>query len=492
MYFHLLCILHPHLSCTQRTHTHAFNRCVECIVWSLFTSIILFIHSTCVCVSNYYLSALPLSIIHKQKFHTQEIIQKQTKTEPTRSQEAIRSTIGHPVDVDNNGDQCDVSLDDDSMEIVVVSDTVRQRRSRTPLQSPPSPPQQSSSTARTVTDLPAHNYDTNAKPKQIAMPDLLPKTFHLAETCALFSQIDNAQNSLAPSPTKLTTPPPPPQRSSSLKTMRKSVDHDYENVSEKVSVVEIRAVNLTAPTRAISTYHTRESLQCHNIGQRMNTCSILESIDYIEPSQVETVHIVDVSSEPSDSETRSSTPNPTNRTKQNNQRESLSDDDDDDDDDQSDANEYETGEPAMAGPQPKNSNRGKMQILRQQISCEGNRKSLQKDRDLLKDSEIECVTERRPQLKPSPPPKLQKPQRIKLTPTLKEILSTTPTDCDQSAADKFEEPLVFSDDDDDDVNGDTVDDDSVQFNRDTVFFFQIEFNDTQPTNKQKPQTNPNI
>lgn len=351
------------------------------------------------------------------------------------------------------------------MEIVIVSDTVRQRRSRTPL---PSTPMQSSTitTEGIASELPAQSTaHPKPKPKPLRMPDLLPKTFHLAETSALFSQVDKAQNLLAQSPslTPSPTPPPPPQRKSSLTSMRRLSEHDYEN-EQKVSVVEIRESNLTTPKRPINTYHTRESLQSHNVGQIMNTCSILESVDYIEPCSVETVHIVDVTSEPSDSETQSSTPN---RTGRNNQRESSSDDDDDDD--ESDANEYETGEPAIAVALPKSASMDKMRILRQQISCDESRKSLQKDRDLLKDSEIEESAQ--PKLSPS-----EKTQHLKITTALNEILRSKSKDSDRGT-DSFDEPLIFSDDDDDE---DAVDDANacrqnkqtadLQFNRDTVFF----------------------
>lgn len=417
-----------------------------------------------------------LSLIKKQIVLAKKK-SNQTKNQKTqnRSQEAIRSKIGHPVNGINNGNQCDSAAADDSMEIVIVSDTVRQRRPRTPLQSPPLTPMHSSAntadTACTATELPIHCNDTKDTATQRTLPDLLPKTFHLAETCALFSQVDNAPNLLAQSSPKLTTPPPPPERRSSL--LRRNSEHDYANV-QKVSVVEIRAANLTTPKRAISTYHTRETLQSHNIGQVMNMCSILESIDYIEPCQVETVHIVDVTSEPSDSETCGSTPSRIKRTKQNSQRKSSSDDDDDDEnDDQSDANEYETGEP-----KPKSARADRMKILRQ-MSYERDGRALPQDRDLLKDSEIEIVPERRSESM------ADKPHRIKLTPTLKEILSATSRDYDRNAAtaDAYDEPLVFSDDDDDDA--DTVDRVCCynkpigdQVNRDTVFFLQIELNET--------------
>lgn len=413
-------------------------------------------------MSNLYLSAL--SVCHTLSFQQQKSnantrrtksnqnTQKNQTKNPNRSQEAIRSNIGHPVD-SISGDR-EVKNGDDSMEIVVVSDTVRQRRSRTPL--PQTPMQSSATESTTASELPAPPSTSTAstkpklKPKPFILPDLLPKTFHLAESSALFSQVDNdAQNflalkspSLTPSPTR--TPPAPPQRKSSLRRMAEQ--NDYENV-QKVSVVEIRESNLTTPKKAINTFHTRESLQRQNLGQVMNTCSILESVDFIEPCNVETVHIVDVTSEPSDSETPSSTPKQSKRAGLNNQREASSDSDDEGgDSDESDAKEYETGEEPIIGPLPETVSTDKMRILRRGISWDESRKPLKKDRDLLRD----CETQ---------------PHR-KLVAGLKEILSVRSGDFDREAQ-SFDEPLVFSEDDDDDEV------DEPQANRDTVFFHSV-------------------
>lgn len=425
-------------------------------------------------MSNFYLSALSVlhSIIYKNAKHKQilyarnQIKTQKTKTKTNRSQEAIRTSIGHPVDSSGcDGDKAkndDDNLNDDSMEIVVVSDTVRQRRSRTPL---PLTPTQSSTTTTTASELSDAPDGTKPKPKlkpkPLTMPDLLPKTFHLAESSALFSQVDNdAQILLAqksPSLTPTQTPPAPPERRSSLRRM---AENDYENV-QKVSVVEIRESNLTTPKRAINTYHTQESLQRQNLGQMLNTCSILESVDYIEPCSVETVHIVDVTSEPSDSETPSSTPKQMKRTGRSNQRKSSSDSDDEDDDNESDTNEYETGEPPIVVSLPENVSTDKMRILRRQISWDESRRALKKDRDLLKDSEIKVI----------PESTSDKPHR-KIIAGLKEILNArSGADSFDREPDSFDEPLVFSEDDDDDDGDDEVDE--PQINRDTVFFIAL-------------------
>lgn len=276
------------------------------------------------------------------------------------------------------------------MEIVIVSDTVRQRRSRTP----------SSSVQTSQSDSETKDVKSNV------MPDLLPKTFHLAESSVLFSQVDNLQNVLA----------------------RKDSNDSNES---KFAIVEIRETNLIAPKRA--TYKMHESLQSQNVGQILNTCSILESVNYLEPSCVETVNIIDATSEPSDTETPCSTPNLDDRS------DCKLSSEDDDDDDESDECDYETDT---------------MKIINKRMSVK-KRDVLENNRDLPKQSEeIDSIV-----------PK--KPQRKKLTPTLKEILSASSDRDSFYGADKevFDEPLTFSDDDDNNhLDGQSTE----KFNRDTV------------------------
>lgn len=306
---------------------------------------------------------------------------------PNRSQEAIKSRL--EVSSYNISDK-------DDMEIVIVSDTVRQRRSRTPSSSSTTLPNDSPNTKE-------------SKANAVSMPDVLPQTFHLAEKSTLFSQANNMHHFLA--------------RKQSI-----------EGCEQKVSVVEVREASLSTPKRVINTYQMNDRFENQNVGQVLNMCSILESVSYLKPSCVETVHIIDATSEPSDTETRCSTPNFDDR--------KLSSSDD------GESDEYETGEPAS------HSNNGTMQILKRQISFDENRQSLLKDRDFLKDSEQNDV-----------PPKLH---RKRLTPTLKDILSMT-MDRDSFYSDDKEaddEPLIFSDDDDyNRVDGQPTE---LRFNRHTV------------------------
>lgn len=339
-----------------------------------------------------FLSCFVWSTIHSMSINTcanksEAKAKKNTQTKnmiPNLSQEAITSRLAVPAD-------------DDNMEIVVVSDTVRQRRSRTP----------------SSTSLP-HTENVITDTKANVMPDLLPKTFHLAESSSLFSQIDNAPNVLA----------------------QKSSD---ESDAAKFSVVEIRESNISPLKRVVNTYKRSE-----NVEQISNTCSILEAVSYLEPSRVETVHIIDATSEPSDSETTCSTPNLDDRDVD----KMFSDDDE--------SGEYETGERGMGSIEPM------MRVTTARISFKENKARMQKDRDLLRDSDeidVKCKI----------PPK---PQRKKLTPTLKEILSAASDRDSFYSADKevFDEPLTFSDDDDHHIDGQLID----KFNRHTVYIKTLE------------------
>lgn len=294
---------------------------------------------------------------------------------------------------------------DDDTEIVVVSDTVRQRRSRTPSQN--------------------ENVTTDSKAKSIIMPDLLPRTFHLAETSALFSQINEPK---------------------SLLTSKDEADGEA-----KFSVVEIRETNLTTPKKVVSTFN----IQNQNIGQSLNTCSILESVSYLAPSCVETVHIIDVTSDPSDTDTCCSTPNLDERPEIR-----VSSDDDDD----GESEEYETGEP---GPELSPT----IKVFTTQISLEEDKKPMQKERDLLKDSEQSKV-----------PPK---PKRKKLTPTLQEILTSDRDSFYGADKELYDEPLIFSDDDENQRSrGQSTD----FFNRDTVLIKKT-LTQTNQTKQKFPNSN---
>lgn len=191
--------------------------------------------------------------------------------------------------------------DDNDMEIVVVSDTVRHRRSRTPqsLSQPTIPIPTNDHEIGPVTAITSNN-----------MPDLLPKTFHLAESSSLFSQISDDSS-----------------RTTS-ECMRSTSDTENNvNREQAVSMVEIRETNLSTPKIAINTYNDginrsqlttstigndrdcMELLHSPKVGEIVNAINIFESADYFDPECVETVHIIDATSETSDTDTGCSTPN---------------------------------------------------------------------------------------------------------------------------------------------------------------------------------------
>lgn len=266
----------------------------------------------------------------------------------------------------------------DGMEIVVVSDTVRQRRSRTP---------QSSSAPTTPTAI--QN-----------LPDLLPKTFCLAETSSLFSRIND------PSPIGAIT------------------DATANADGQQFSVVEIRESNLMSLSKAINTTvgdgaSDDRPIRAPRMGAIVNSVNVLESADYFEPECVETVNIIDLTSETSDTETCCSTPTLDERPYSSEMVSNV-------DDSSDESAEYETGEFLSDN----------LTVATRKVSFGGHGMPFGKDRDILKDSENEIPV---------------KPARKRLTPTLKEILSGgTERNCftapDRGAC---EEPLIFSDDEDD-------------------------------------------
>lgn len=134
--------------------------------------------------------------------------------------------------------------DDDDMEIVVVSDTVRQRRSRTPISAIPS--------------------DANRE-SNVVMPDLLPKMLQLSEISS-FSDASVGE------------------------MQSREVD------AGECSMVEITEHNLS--TKILIKNISFED-------PKVDTISVFESCLVFEPEQVETVLIIDASS---DTDTASSTP----------------------------------------------------------------------------------------------------------------------------------------------------------------------------------------
>lgn len=254
------------------------------------------------------------------------------------------------------------------MEIVVVSDTVRQRRSRTP---------QSSSTPSSLPTTPTTKDASGSN-----LPDLLPTTFRLAESSSLFSEF-----------------------SKPLGTAPVSLSSDDEVREHSFSVVEIRESNLLSPLKTVNMSVDERTIHLSKTDSIVNSVNILESADYFEPECVETVHIIDVTSEPSDSESS---------TKHNEVPLSV--------DSSDESGEYETDELPQ----------DPLTVTKERITFRGRRKLFRKDRDVLKDSENDTKL---------------KTTRKRLTPTLKEILTERDSFC-PSDNETAEEALIFSDDDD--------------------------------------------
>lgn len=248
-----------------------------------------------------------------------------------------------------------LSKADDDTEIVIVSDTVRQRRSRTPI----------SSTA-------------SQRESNVVMPDLLPKPAPSIENGSHFSDV--------------------------------SV-HDMQ--SREVDAGECSMVEIKE--RELSTKIILRNIEFGDA--KVDTISIFESCSRFEPEQVETVHIIDASS---DTDTANSTPLLNRRSMK-----SLSSN-------RGSFDELETElkrelEAVTLFEDPAND----FEVKKQKISFDEHKKIKGKDRDLLRDSEI--AEERAIKM-------------MKLRPTLKELWMEERNSFYGPENDNDEEPLVFSDD----------------------------------------------
>lgn len=322
----------------------------------------------------------------------------------------------------------------DDTEIVVVSDTVRQRRARTSLSAPSTG--STGSTGSTPTGMASIASDRSSDPIKVTetasngelnrrnsskavLPDLLPRTFHLAESSSLFSQIYEDTDTFG---------------------VEQNIRPEPRQNDQSFSVVAIRESNLTELKKP--TYrddHERLSaaaaaLLNPKVGE-INTVSILEIVDYFEPEFVETVNIIDVTSEASDTDT-CTTPNleetrsRTSRIADDNEGQVLIPDSD----------KAQPSETAESAESPK-----VIKIEKKRIShAEKAHRKLAEDRDILRDSE----NGERQHSKS----KAAKSKKKTIVPSLKEVLSATGRDSFYSSDNEnFDEPLVFSDDDDDSI-----------------------------------------
>lgn len=261
---------------------------------------------------------------------------------------------------------------DDGHEIVVLSDTVRQRRARTP-----------SSTSQ-------NNDQTSV------MPDLLPKTFHLAESSSLFSSISDKRFDA-----EILT----------MESEQAAAAATRPAPSYEISMVEIREGNL----QVIQNVNIKHDESVHTIQ--------LESVKNFEPEHVEMVVIHDASEDTSDTDT-CPTPSQSNCTSLEELKEVDGIDYGDDD------------EVLM-----RDLDENVIKIEKQRISFDNKHKNYEKEHDLLRDSEAAPGA--------SGHVSAEKKKPIKIRPSLREILMSEERDSFyDSDKENYDDPIIFSEDED--------------------------------------------
>lgn len=182
--------------------------------------------------------------------------------------------------------------------------------------------------------------------------------------------------------------------------------------SHTTSVVEVRESNI-------------EMNKFHNVhgGNTETVYTIqLESVGQFEPEHVETVMIYDVSEDTSDTDT---CPTPVFDERRAMQQSMESIDDQDENDEEVNA-VLTRNNPSTTSP---------IQVERQRISFEENRRSYEKDHDLLRDSEVNMRASER--------------KILKIRPSLRDILMSEERDSFyNSDKENYDEPIEFSEDED--------------------------------------------
>lgn len=251
--------------------------------------------------------------------------------------------------------------DDDDTEIVVVSDTVRQRRARTPQAGEGG--NSSANTSATEPQTPKAAKDAEG---EHVLPDLLPpQTFRLAESSTLFSQITlNPQAQVGKGEeSPAATPPPKP-----AKNKRKAPPAPAQ-------VVEIKVKNIQ-----------NDKMSVHNIalepqqGEIVDTVNILESVEPLLPEYVQTVQIVDLS-EDSDSSSRFDAEG--KEIRRSRSKHSLKETPQD----KVQADNADAEGEAMLRPAEGNTSTPFLRVEKQRISFDEKRKRIAHERDILRDSE---------------------------------------------------------------------------------------------------------
>ncbi|XP_060647969.1 dystrophin, isoforms A/C/F/G/H isoform X6 [Drosophila nasuta] len=247
---------------------------------------------------------------------------------------------------------------DDDTEIVVVSDTVRQRRARTP---------QAGEAAGASSPSPKTAPEAETTGEQV-LPDLLPpQTFRLAESSTLFSQISlNPAKMVAES-----MAPPKPS-----KNKRKAP-------AAPAQVVEIKVKNIQNDKMSVQNI-ALEPQQ----GEIVDTVNILESVEPLLPEYVQTVQIVDLS-EDSDSSLRVDADG--KEVRRSKSKRSLCESPKLKTAEMEEDKEDET---ELLRPGAGNTSTPFLRVEKQRISFDEKRKRIAHERDILRDSEEE--TEQQP------------------------------------------------------------------------------------------------
>lgn len=252
------------------------------------------------------------------------------------------------------------AVDNDDTEIVVVSDTVRQRRARTP-QAGEGGNSTVNSSATEVPQTPKAAKDANG---EHVLPDLLPpQTFRLAESSTLFSQISLNPAQVDNVAGESKTPPPKP-----AKNKRKAPPAPAQ-------VVEIKVKNIQNDKMSVQNI-ALEPQQ----GEIVDTVNILESVEPLLPEYVQTVQIVDLS-EDSDSSSRYDAEGKEMRRSKS--KRSLNETPRAKAQAADDADEGE----AMLRPAEGNTSTPLLRVEKQRISFDEKRKRIAHERDILRDSE---------------------------------------------------------------------------------------------------------
>lgn len=327
-------------------------------------------------------------------------------------------------------------------EIVVVSNTVRQRRIRIPSVND----SQTINSQQDQQQLQQQKQDEqpSTPPSEIVplktlttdqvLPDLLPpQTFRLAESSSLFSQISKNRKE-----------DNEPLKDQSAVVSVTNIDNT--NQPQSVAIVER---NLKNHKMSVQNIDIAMEHQEPHVGEIVDTVNILESVDPFVPEFVETVQIVDLS-EDSDSSMRLEDDEELNASMEkirNNIKINIADEDADDE--------------VEMRVSPNNTSTPILRVEKQRISFDEKRKRIETERDILRDSEEEVDPANeisKPKLK-----RWRQQTTTTTTPSTNSsiITSTTTTRKEIDAnlirnsfysADKEPnldlEPLVFSDDED--------------------------------------------